>query len=71
VRVRFAKAGRIDHIWQIGLQLIYITKQQALNSAFGGQVDPVNYGQNSWLFHLTAYSAYKIKNAPDGASFAL
>jgi hypothetical protein len=27
-----AKAGRIDHIWLVGLQLIYITKQQALNS---------------------------------------
>jgi hypothetical protein len=29
-----AKAGRLDHIWSVRLQLSYITKQQALNSGF-------------------------------------
>jgi len=30
----YAKAGCIDHIWPVRLQLIYITKQQSLNSGF-------------------------------------
>ena len=33
-----AKAGRIDNIWPVSLQLTYITKQQALNSGFGWSI---------------------------------
>ena len=29
-----AKAGRLDHIWPVRLQLTYITKQQAFKSGF-------------------------------------
>jgi len=29
-----AKAGRLDHIWPVRLQLTYITIQQAFNSGF-------------------------------------
>jgi len=46
-----AKAGGLDHIWPVILQLTYITIRQALTPAFGGQYYPANYGQGHWLFH--------------------
>lgn len=34
-------------------QLMYITKQQGCNSAFGGQFETITYSQNCLIFHLS------------------
>ena len=48
-----AKAGPLDHILPVRLQLAYITKQQAFNSGFCGQFDPAKYGQCHQLFQVS------------------